>query len=179
MGATLIGTGSSIGATSNGFKFGWGGSAYGLGAALGIMALVLLARKTSLRSKNFLTMAEEAQYHYNGNVSMKNVMAVMMFVIEIIWLGNHINRGATYLSYITGLDLVLSKAITVLAFGVYVIIGGYLAVVWTDAVQLVILLIGFIVVTVIAIPAAGGWGTITSTIKNCGKLRYGNVHEIK
>lgn len=181
MGATLIGTGSSIGATSNGFKFGWGGSAYGLGAALGIIALVLLARKTKLRSKNFLTMAEEAQYHYNGNISIKNVMAVMMFIIEIIWLGNHINGGATYLSYITGLDLILSKVITVLAFGIYVIIGGYLAVVWTDAVQLMILLVGFIVVTAIAIPSAGGWGTITSTIAatgNAGNLSFYGVETL-
>lgn len=169
MGATLIGTGSSIGATRNGFNNGWGGSAYGLGAALGIFALVLLARKGRLRSKGFLTMAEEAQYHYNGSKAMKNVMAVMMFIIEVIWLGNHINGGSTYLAYITGLEPVPAKLITVLAFGIYVIIGGYLAVVWTDAIQLILLLVGFIAITVVAIPSAGGWDTIVNTIESAGK----------
>ncbi len=169
MGATLIGTGSSIGATANGFKNGWGGSAYGLGAALGIWVLVAVAKKTKLRSKNFVTMAEEAQYHYNGNYKVKCVMSVMMYVIEIVWLGNHINGGATYLSYITGLDLTVSKVISVLAFGVYVIIGGYLAVVWTDLIQLIILVVGFIAITAIAIPYAGGWGAIASTIEAAGK----------
>lgn len=169
MGATLIGTGSSIGATANGFKNGFGGAAYGMGAALGILALVLVAKKSKLREKNLETMAEEAQFHYNGNRLIKAVMSVMMYIIEVVWLGNHINGGATYLSYVTGLDLTTSKMIAVCAFGVYVIIGGYLAVVWTDLIQLTVLVIGFIAITVIAIPMAGGWGTITETITAAGK----------
>ena len=154
MGATLIGTGSSIGATANGFKNGFGGSAYGMGAALGILALVLVAKKSKLRAKNLLTMAEEAQFHYNGNKMVKAVMSFMMYIIEVVWLGNHINGGATYLSYVTGMDLTTSKLVAVLAFGIYVIIGGYLAVVWTDLIQLTVLVIGFIAITAIAIPMA-------------------------
>ena len=169
MGATLIGTGSSIGATANGFKNGFGGSAYGMGAALGILALVLVAKKSKLRAKNLMTMAEEAQFHYNGNRMVKAVMSFMMYIIEVVWLGNHINGGATYLSYVTGMDLTTSKMVAVLAFGIYVIIGGYLAVVWTDLIQLTILVFGFIAITAISIPMAGGWGTITDTITAAGK----------
>ena len=33
IGATMIGTGSSMGAISNGFRSGWGGSTYGLGCS--------------------------------------------------------------------------------------------------------------------------------------------------
>jgi len=168
MGATLIGTGSSIGATANGFKMGFGGAAYGLGAALGVLSLAWIAKKTKLREKNFVTMAEEAQFHYNGNKLVKNVMSVMMYIIEVVWLGNHINGGATYLSYVTGLNLVVAKAIAVLAFGVYVIIGGYLAVVWTDLIQLIILVIGFIAITIVCIPMAGGWSGITETVTTAG-----------
>jgi SSS family solute:Na+ symporter len=169
MGATFIGTGSALGATSNGFRFGWYGSAYGLGAALGLLSLVFVANHSKLRSKNFLTMAEEAQFHYNGDRHIKIVMGFMMYLVEIVWLGNHINGGATYLGYITGIDPILARIITVCAFGIYVIIGGYLAVVWTDFVQLIIIIIGFIGITIIAIPTAGGWGAITETIKAAGK----------
>ena len=168
MGATLIGTGSSIGATSNGFKMGFGGAAYGLGAALGVLTLAWIAQKTKLREKNFVIMAEEAQFHYNGNKLVKNVMSIMMYVIEVVWLGNHINGGATYLSYVTGFDAVTSKAIAVLAFGVYVIIGGYLAVVWTDLIQLIILVVGFIAITAVSIPMAGGWSGIAETVTAAG-----------
>lgn len=169
MGATLIGTGSSIGATANGFKNGFGGAAYGMGAALGVLALAWIAKKTKLREKNFQTMAEEAQFHYNGNRTVKCVMSFMMYIIEVIWLGNHINGGATYLSYVTGLDLTTSKLIAVLAFGVYVIIGGYLAVVWTDLIQFTVLVIGFIAITIVSVSMAGGWSGITETITAAGK----------
>ncbi len=168
MGATVIGTGSSIGATANGFKFGWGGAAYGLGAALGIIALAYLAWKTKLRAKNFITMAEEAQFHYNGNMKVKYVMAIMMYLVEIVWLGNHINGGATYLSFVSGIDLTLAKLLTVVGFGVYVIIGGYLAVVWTDTIQLILLLVGFAVIAAIAIPLSGGWEAISTTMASTG-----------
>ena len=169
MGATLIGTGSSIGATANGFKFGWGGAAYGLGAALGVFALAWLAHHTKLRQKNFVTMAEEAQFHYNGNLTIKYLMAVMMYLVEIVWLGNHINGGATYLSFVSGLDLFWAKVFTVFGIGIYVIIGGYLAVVWTDTIQLVLLLLGFVAITAIAVPMAGGVDGISSAIIDGGK----------
>ncbi|MDR2587790.1 MAG: sodium:solute symporter family protein [Spirochaetales bacterium] len=169
MGATLIGTGSSIGATSGGFTHGWFGSAYGLGAALGVFSLMLMAKYSKLREKNFFTMAEEAQFHYNGDTRVRTVMAFMMYIIEVVWLGNHINGGATYLGYVTGLDPVTSRIITVCGFGIYVIVGGYLAVVWTDLIQLIVLVAGFIVITIVAIPLAGGWSGITQTITEAGK----------
>jgi SSS family solute:Na+ symporter len=169
MGATFIGTGSALGATANGFRYGWYGSAYGLGAALGLFSLVAIARFTKPRAKGFVTMAEEAQFLYNGNRTIKVVMGFMMYLVEIVWLGNHMNGGATYLSYITGLNPILARVITVCAFGIYVIIGGYLAVVWTDLIQLCIIVVGFIAIVIVAIPHAGGWGEITATIEAAGK----------
>lgn len=78
-------------------------------------------------------------------------MGFMMFVIEIIWLGNHLNGGAKYLAYVTQLPDVTCKIITVLGFGIYVFIGGYMAVVTTDAVQFIAILIGFLTIAVRAI----------------------------
>lgn len=169
MGATVIGTGSSMGATANGFKNGWGGAVYGIGAAIGILLLALMAHKAKVREKNFLTMSEEMQYYYGGNRVIRAVSSIMFFIIEIVWLGNHMNGGATYLAYVTGVDPLVAKIIALLAFAVYVYIGGYLAVVWTDAIQLIILLVGFVAIVVTAIPAAGGWDSITSTIIATGK----------
>ena len=60
IGATMIGTGSSMGAISNGFRSGWGGSTYGLGCCLALILIGLLFSK--LRDYNFITMSEEAQF---------------------------------------------------------------------------------------------------------------------
>lgn len=166
VGATMIGTGSSMGAIGNGFNHGWGGAIYGLGASTGILSMLMFV---NIREKNFITMSEEAQYYYGGKKIVRQVMGFMMFVIEIIWLGNHMNGGSKYLAYITGLDDVLCKLITVLAFAVYVFIGGYLAVVVTDAVQFCVIIAGFVLIAVRAIPAAGGYAKIAETFDAAGK----------
>ncbi len=165
VGATMIGTGSSMGAIGNGFNHGWGGAIYGLGASTGILSMLMFV---NIREKNFITMSEEAQYYYGGKKIVRQVMGFMMFVIEIIWLGNHMNGGSKYLAYITGLDDVLCKLITVLAFAVYVF-SGYLAVVVTDAVQFCVIIAGFALIAVRAIPAAGGYAKIAETFDAAGK----------
>lgn len=166
VGATMIGTGSSMGAISNGFNHGWGGAIYGLGASTGILLMLLF---TSAKNKGFLTMSEEAQYYYGGKKIIRQVMGFMMFVIEIIWLGNHLNGGSKYLQYVTGMNSVTCKLITVLGFGIYVFLGGYFAVVTTDAVQFIVILIGFLAIAFRAIPMAGGYDAIKETFVAAGK----------
>ena len=157
VGATMIGTG---------FNHGWGGAIYGLGASAGILSMLLF---TKAKNKGFLTMSEEAQYYYGGKKIIRQVMGFMMFVIEIIWLGNHLNGGAKYLAYVTQLPDVTCKIITVLGFGIYVFIGGYMAVVTTDAVQFIAILIGFLTIAVRAIPLAGGYQNVVDTFTAAGK----------
>ena len=57
VGATMIGTGSSMGAISNGYNSGWAGAIYGLGASTGILTMLMFVK---VRKKNFITMSEEA-----------------------------------------------------------------------------------------------------------------------
>ena len=166
VGATMIGTGSSMGAIGNGYNHGWGGAIYGLGASGGILAMLLFV---NVRKKGFLTMSEEAQYYYGGKKIVRQVMGFMMFVIEIIWLGNHMNGGAKYLAYVTAMPDLVCKIITVLGFGIYVFIGGYMAVVTTDAVQFVAILLGFGLIAVRAIPMAGGYEAVVGAFEAAGK----------
>jgi len=70
VGATMIGTGSSMGAIGNGFNHGWGGAIYGLGASAGILSMLLF---TKAKNKGFLTMSEEAQYYYGGKKIIRQV----------------------------------------------------------------------------------------------------------
>lgn len=166
IGATMIGTGSSMGATANGFRNGWGGSSYALGCAVAMFLLAFLFAK--MREKNFITMAEEAQYYFGGSVAVRKLMGFMMFVAELVFIGSHMNGGSKYLQFVTGLDPVVAKLITLLAFGIYVYIGGYLAVVWTDVVQLGIIIVGFSLIIFRAIPMAGGWEAIEAAYTSAG-----------
>ncbi|MCB9503860.1 MAG: sodium:solute symporter family protein [Deferribacteres bacterium] len=160
--ATVVGTGSSMGAVKNAYVNGWGGALYGIGGGVGILLIVLFF--SDMRKHNFMTMTEEITFYYGGNKIVRAAVAIILYLASIGWLGAHILGGSFYLSWTSGLDLFTAKIITAFGFGLYVIIGGYLAVVWTDTIQAVILFTGFIVLAIMAVPAAGGFDTIRATV---------------
>lgn len=165
IGATMIGTGLSMGATANGYNYGWGGSIFALGSTLGMVSLCIY---TPLRKYSFNTMPEEAQFYYEGKQIVRNVTSAMMLLTEIIWVSSAINGGSKYLDYITGMGSVSTKTITTLAFLAFTIFGGYLSVVWTDTVQFGIIIAGFFAIVIKAVPAAGGLAAIESAFTAAG-----------
>ena len=166
LGATIIGTGSTVGAISDGFSHAWGGALFGTGSALGVL---LLSTFSGIREKGFITMSEEAQYYFGGRRIVRQVMGFMMFMIEIVWLGNHINGGSTYLSFALGIDPIWCKLMTAVGFGAYVFVGGYVAVVKADVIQFLAIVVGFSVIAARAIPMAGGYGEIANVFAAAGK----------
>ena len=95
-----------------------------------LSGLVLIGLLFSgLREKNFITMSEEAQYYFDGSSSVRKLTGILTFIAEWIFIASSINGGAKYLQFLTGMDVLVSKIVCVLAFGVYVYVGGYLAVV--------------------------------------------------
>ena len=152
--ATMVGTGSSMGAVGFAYSHGWAGTLYGIGGALGI--LLLAALFAPVRKLNFMTMSEELSYYTGANLLLKHVVAVLIFIAGIGWLGVHIIGGGLYLSWVTDLDIQAAKIIVAAAFAIYVVVGGYSAVVWTDTIQAVILFFGFILMAWISIAYIGG-----------------------
>ncbi|WP_194362658.1 sodium:solute symporter family protein [Neptunicella marina] len=153
--ATMVGTGSSMGAVGFAYQNGWGGTLYGIGGAIGILLLAWWF--APLRNLRFMTMSEEIAYYVGANPLVKNVIAVIIYVASIGWLGAHIIGGGMYLAWLTGMEIHLAKLLIALSFAVYVIVGGYTAVVWTDSIQALILFFGFILMAVFSVEAVGGW----------------------
>ncbi len=66
---------------------------------------------------------------------------------------------------IGGVDaLVLFIAVLGLLTGIYTMLGGLLAVVWTESVQTVLLLVGAVVITVAGYLKIGGWSELAHTL---------------
>lgn len=156
--ATMVGTGSSMGAVGFGYSNGWAGMLYGVGGAVGILLVAWLF--APVRKLRFMTMSEEISYYTGGSHLIKNIVGLMIFIASIGWLGAHILGGSMYLARATGIDLTVAKLIIALAFAIYVIIGGYSAVVWTDTIQALILFFGFILMAILAVVHVGGWSAI-------------------
>ncbi|MGR5079487.1 sodium:solute symporter family protein [Photobacterium swingsii] len=152
--ATMVGTGSSMGAVGFGYANGWAGALYGIGGALGI--LLLAKWFAPVRMLNFMTMSEELAYYVGANKVVKNVVGILIFIASIGWLGAHILGGGMYLAWIADLDMNTAKIVIAAAFTIYVVIGGYTAVVWTDTIQAIILFAGFILMAVLSVEHIGG-----------------------
>lgn len=156
--ATMVGTGSSMGAVGFGYSNGWAGMLYGLGGAVGILLVAWWF--APVRKLRFMTMSEELSYYTGASHLIKNIVGLLIFIASIGWLGAHILGGSMYLSWATGIDMTVAKIIIALAFAIYVVIGGYSAVVWTDTIQALILFFGFILMAILAVVHVGGWNVI-------------------
>lgn len=153
--ATMVGTGSSMGAVGFGYANGWAGALYGIGGSIGVLLLAFWF--APVRRFRFMTMSEELSYYVGANRWVRNIVAVLIYIACIGWLGAHILGGGLYLSWMAGIDLTTARILVALGFGVYCVIGGYMAVIWTDTVQAVVLFAGFIVMAIIALFEVGGF----------------------
>jgi SSS family solute:Na+ symporter len=158
--ATMVGTGSSMGAVGFAYYNGWAGALYGIGGAVGILLLAWLF--APVRRLQFTTMSEELSYYVDNNIYVKNIIAFIIYAASIGWLGAHIIGGGMYLSWLTGMDIHWAKLLIALSFAVYVIIGGYTAVIWTDSIQALLLFIGFISMAYFSVDFIGGWQAMLS-----------------
>lgn len=156
--ATMVGTGSSIGAVGQGYINGWRGMMYGVGGGVGMLLLAKFF--TDVRRHNFMTMSEEVSFYYGANRQIKGLVALFILLASIGWLGAHILGGSYYLEYVGGVDPVIAKIVLASSFAIYVIIGGYVAVVWTDTIQAIVLFAGFILMAVFALNHVGGMNSI-------------------
>jgi len=84
-------------------------------------------------------------------------MVVTYIAAQMVATGKAFS-GFTDMSYTTG--VVFGATVII----VYVLVGGYKAVAWTDLIQGVLMLTGLIVVPLVAVSAAGGWDAVLSTL---------------
>ncbi|MFM9269781.1 sodium:solute symporter family protein [Halomonas elongata] len=160
--ATMVGTGSSMGAVGFGYTNGWAGALYGIGGAVGVLLLALLF--APVRKLRFMTMSEELSYYVGANRLVRNLVALLIYIACIGWLGAHILGGGLYLAWMADIDPALAKVIVALGFGIYCVIGGYMAVVWTDTIQAIVLFIGFFLMAGLALIEVGGFSGLTASM---------------
>lgn len=80
--ATLIGTGGTMGRTGQAFSGGLACLGY---AIVGPVTLLILAFVfTPMRSKNFITIGQEIQYYYGGDINVRRVAGSLHFLPKCV-----------------------------------------------------------------------------------------------
>ncbi len=132
-------------------------------AAFTLIALSLFFAPFYIRSR-VTTLPDFLERRYNP--ACRNWLAVLsVFSAIFIHIGFSLYTGALVLKGMFGIPIMTSIiAISVLT-GAYTIIGGLLAVVITESIQTVVLLLGAICITVIGYVKVGGWAGISASVE--------------
>src|ERR1700693_1075075 len=141
-------------------------------AGFTLILLSLFFAPLYLRSR-VATLPDFLERRFNGRC--RDVLAVIsLFSAIVIHMGVALYTAAWVLRGILGLApgatifgvdaLLLFIAVLGILTGIYTMIGGLLAVVWTESMQTVLLLVGAVVVTVVGFLKVGGWSELAHTL---------------
>jgi solute:Na+ symporter, SSS family len=72
--------------------------------------------------------------------------------------------GGVVMRAVTGLDIWTSAAVLIVVTGLYTIMGGLRAVIYTEVLQAVVLIVGSATLAVLGLNAVGGWSGLTSRV---------------
>ena len=129
---------------------------------LGLNALLWLFLPYYLRN-GFYTMPEYLLRRYGG--AARTLFAFLVLVTYLfVEISAVLYLGAIALHALLGLPIRLCVPVIAAATGVYTVFGGLRAVIWTEMLQLAVLLLGGIALAVATLHASGGVGAFVATM---------------
>src|SRR5690606_24106069 len=91
-----------------------------------------------------------------------SIFSIMGYVLTKVSVT--IYAGGIVVSQLIGISFLSGALLTVVITGIYTILGGLRAVVYTEAFQTVVLILGSLLITVVGLQEVGGWEELRSTV---------------
>jgi len=115
---------------------------------------------TKLYKQNLLTIGDFYRKRYGRGIEVFCSIAIILSYLG--WVAAQITALGLVFSVLTNgaMSETMGMVVGTLAVLVYVVIGGFLAVAWTDFIQMIVLVIGMSVIAVFASDLAGGAGQV-------------------
>jgi len=113
-----------------------------------------------MRSKVF-TMPEFLEMRYSPSARwFLSIISLIAYVLTKVSVT--VYAGAVVFQTLMGVEFWTGALITVILTGIYTILGGLKAVVYTESLQAIVLLLGSITVTIVGLIKIGGWDNLVS-----------------
>ena len=139
---------------------------------LGFNALLWIFLPFYIRN-GFYTMPEFLQKRFGGGARTTYSVLVMLTYV-FVEIGAVLYLGALSLHSLLDIPMMWSVLAIAVATGIYTIIGGLKAVIWTEMLQLAVLILGMAALSYTTIMAAGGIDAVLATTKNWDILQPAN-----
>lgn len=151
---TLVGLAGAAYATGiSVFNYEWMASAVLVFFAIFILPFLLRAQ--------VYTLPEYLERRFDGRVRLYFSGLTLFLNIVVDTAGSLFAGGLLLKLIFPELDISVTIAVLAIVAGLYTIAGGLAAVIYTDFIQTVLLLIGAVVVTLVAFDKVGGWSGMT------------------
>ena len=124
---------------------------------LGWIFLPFYARSGVFTMPEFLEKRFDARSRWI--LSIFSIVAYVLTKISVT-----IYAGGIVVSALLGIDFWTGALATVVLTGIYTVLGGMRAVVYTETLQAVLLVIGAAALTIIGLDKVGGWESMTQTV---------------
>lgn len=108
------------------------------------------------------TMPEFLERRYNSSARwFLSVVSLLSYVLTKVSVT--VYAGAVVIATFMGFDFWTSAFVLVILTGVYTVLGGMRAVVYTEALQAVLLIIGSLILTLMGLSELGGWDAMIAS----------------
>jgi SSS family solute:Na+ symporter len=164
--AAWIGGAAVVGTSTRVYEYGVTGIWYVLAQAIGcvLFGLLVAARIKRLGDRHrHLTYPDFIEQHYDSRTRM--VATATTILAFTAYSAGQLAASAAILQVMVGWDYEVSLLVAGAIVILYTAVGGYLAVTYTDWLQVALLLLGVVVIGIpVAISAAGGWGDMRAVL---------------
>lgn len=158
--ATFWGAGTVLGGSGAAFEDGVMGvieDPFAAGLALILVGVFFVK---TLRKLNLKSIGELYQIRFNRSVSYS--ASALMIPTYAIWTSVQLLAIGKIANVLFDVNFMLAFLIGSAVVVLYTVLGGILAVVWTDAVQMIIIIIGLILIVIVGVRTVGGFDVISS-----------------
>jgi SSS family solute:Na+ symporter len=167
--ASNIGSEHVVGLAGTGFESGTPMAHYELHAWI-VLLLGWLFLPFYMRSGAF-TMPEFLEKRFDSRsrwfLSVFSLVAYVLTKVSIT-----IYAGGIVVSELLGIPFWYGAIGVVVFTGIYTVIGGMKAVIYTETLQTIILILGSVIITYLGLKEVGGWGQFQETVRNASPEHF-------
>lgn len=152
------------------FAAGLGELWIGIGLLVGsYLNWLIIAKPLRVESERLgaMTVSEYFEKRFpSGKIALRLVTAIIIIVFFLLYTASGLVASGKLFETVFGIDYSTSVVIGTLAIIVYVSVGGFIAVCWTDAIQGILMIGALIIVPMLAINVIGGWNEMFNVVSS-------------
>ncbi|CAN9505867.1 unnamed protein product [Ophioblennius macclurei] len=157
--ASNIGSGHFIGLAGSGAAAGIGAIAYEWSGLVMVLVLAWVFLPIYIAS-GVTTMPEYLQKRFGGRRTQLFITVLSLFIYIFTKISVDIYAGALFIQLALKWNIYLAVVLLLSITALYTVAGGLAAVIYTDAAQTAIMLVGAVILTVFSFVEVGGWSAL-------------------